>query len=318
MRADLQVWYSAAAGQTVRLPARAARHAGGPLTVLDLEATQALAQPSLSWLLPARHPAFVSGRGLGAYNLLHQATTALAYRRDLEQVPDLLVTANQLISQCRRAGGGTALTAECRQASATIRRGGCGPRLLAWISGWLAQERPSLLDRTVRRLFRTAAVRDIPSTRCTPAEADPRTFLGSSARPRPRVSARLDHLGRAMERACRDREPAWTVLESRYAVWTLAEVAAHAVAAVHSASGQAAPRVHRALFGPSPGFTASIVIKHLLAWSVAGNVRDACRIPRSLAIGDVAVIEPAGQLISYAGQFLDGNDPLEVLGEAMP
>ncbi|SRR6266516_505011 len=315
MESDLCVWYAAAAGQTVQLPHVAVCRDGSPLTVLDLRASGALAQPSLSWLLPDRPDAFRSADQRAAYRLLYQATAALALRRDMENVPELLLAANELISWGGRAGDGTALTAGCRRASAAMRRGGCGPVVLARTGGWLAQARPSLLDQTIRKFFRAAAVP--VGRRVSGNGARPTTVLGPSARPCRRVSAKLDHLNSAMERACGDREPAWLVLESRYAAWALAGAAAHAAAMLQIESPQAGPRVHRALFGPEPELAASTVIKQLLTWSAVGDVRHTRESGRPLAIGDVAVVELASQLVAYSRRFLDGNDPFEVLGEAV-
>ncbi|WP_067460273.1 hypothetical protein [Actinomadura macra] len=131
---------------------------------------------------------------------------------------------------------------------------------------------------------------------------------------RPAAPRRLLDLA---DRAAAARTPAWRDLERRYREWGLAEPAEIAVRILRSGRPGAQMRVHRALVPSSDGPAAEVeqagtVIRLLLCCAVSADVRDR-RVPH---LDDVAVIEPITQLRCYAEDFLDGDDPFEVLGEA--
>jgi nitrite reductase/ring-hydroxylating ferredoxin subunit len=126
------------------------------------------------------------------------------------------------------------------------------------------------------------------------------------------IQTRLDE---RIARAQIDRTPAWVALEERYQEWVLAAAAEHAVALLFSVAPHRSMRVHRAILGKGGSKPVCEVIRHLLIAALSDDVRDIYSLPPGLTVNGVAKVEAAHQLAAYAADFLDGQDPFDILEE---
>jgi hypothetical protein len=307
MRDPLSLW-AASSGDAVRTSAAEIRHADRCLVVTRVEHDGLWAEPALSWLLPRRPLAPIPAPLERAYAAVHRASLLLATRRDAVAAARLMALANVILSRGPQRDSGTDehLAAECRTAADRLGGRADAPLLLADLQGWFGRSKPSLLDRTVGRLFGRLSPYQ-PGRLSVAAAVAIGRGLGM---PSDCIDESVHVVYAAAKRAQRHTEPGWIRLTRRFAQWPLAEAATHAVHLLTTRFADR-PRVHRAILGPAVGLPSARVIQALLCWSVAPP-----STPSSQLTNRVAARELAGQLAAYSRVFLDGQRSLAALGLA--
>ncbi|MFD9427703.1 MULTISPECIES: hypothetical protein [unclassified Streptomyces] len=279
-----------------------------------------------------------------AYYFTQEAGILLAHRELLHKAPQRLLEANLIMSSVEEwflrsaSAGSAALVDDHARIVALVSTDGWTPELVAEVQGRLGEERPSLLDRTVRRLFLlSSSVAALPAgstgrdgggpEKGRTGRAAPPGFAGRGLTPLFRerldadVASRVAGVRAAADRAREERTPAWSTLQRRFANWSLADAATHAVRLLGSGTVEdlaQEARVHQLLAGdvrpahPEP----ADVIHGLLLWSAIRDLSDVLCPGGELSPSEVAVTETTRQVMSYSACFLDGASALEVLGES--